>query len=305
MAQSGSDCGSGDAPAESGDKECVKHHIRHPCRYGSRQTELGLFRRDQKALEQVLKHERYGEADADPTVQDAVGKHGVRGTEKTGNRLHKGDPDGGENGTDDDRQPDHHGEIAIGKLPFSLTENAGDERGSAGTDHKAYAADDHDKRHNEIDGGKRGFSDEIGHEQSVHDAVNGDEEHHNDGRQREPEQLPIRKVIGKLDGIFGHMRSFLWYRNGKSVQRLLYDIGWNLSREEAEFPRFLLQFVKDTQHKETRKWNDMETQSARNAGTYVFAAHGVRIYKNTSISNGNVRCYCIVKIAPAPVNKKF
>ena len=49
----------------------------------------------------------------------------------------------------------------------------------------------------------------------------------------------------------------------------------------------------------------METQSARNAGTYVFAAHGVRIYKNTSISNGNVRCYCIVKIAPVPVNKKF
>lgn len=41
----------------------------------------------------------------------------------------------------------------------------------------------------------------------------------------------------------------------------------------------------------------METQSARNAGTYVFVAHGVRIYKNTSISNGNVLCYYIVKIA--------
>ena len=49
----------------------------------------------------------------------------------------------------------------------------------------------------------------------------------------------------------------------------------------------------------------METQSARNAGTYVFAAHGVRIYKNTSISNGNVLCYYIVKIATAPANKKL
>ena len=49
----------------------------------------------------------------------------------------------------------------------------------------------------------------------------------------------------------------------------------------------------------------METQSARNAGTYVFVAHGVRIYKNTSISNGNVLCYYIVRIATAPANKKF
>ena len=49
----------------------------------------------------------------------------------------------------------------------------------------------------------------------------------------------------------------------------------------------------------------METQSARNVGTYVFTAHGVRIYKNTSISDGNVLCYCIVKIAPAPANKKI
>ncbi len=48
----------------------------------------------------------------------------------------------------------------------------------------------------------------------------------------------------------------------------------------------------------------METQSARNAGTYVFTAHGVRIYKNTSISDGNVLCYYIVRIAPAPANKK-
>lgn len=49
----------------------------------------------------------------------------------------------------------------------------------------------------------------------------------------------------------------------------------------------------------------METQSARNAGTYVFTAYGVRIYKNTSISDGNVLCYCIVRIATAPANKKI
>ena len=49
----------------------------------------------------------------------------------------------------------------------------------------------------------------------------------------------------------------------------------------------------------------METQSARNAGTYVFVAHGVRIYKNTSISDGNVLCYYIVRIAPAPANKEI
>ena len=49
----------------------------------------------------------------------------------------------------------------------------------------------------------------------------------------------------------------------------------------------------------------MEMQSARNAGTYVFVAHGVRIYKNTSISDGNVLCYYIVRIATAPANKKI
>ena len=104
-----------------------------------------------------MQHERCGEADDDPPVQNAVGKHFFRGTEEDGDGFHEGKTEHGEDHTHDDGQVNHHGEITVCALVILLPQNDGNQRSATGTDHKAHASENHDEGHYKVYRGKSGF----------------------------------------------------------------------------------------------------------------------------------------------------
>ena len=77
--------------------------------------------------------------------------------------------------------------------------NRSHNRTANGAEHKAQGARDHEKGHDEVHGGEGGLAYEIGDEVAVHHAVNGGEDHHDNGGQGKEKQLFIGEMIGKLD----------------------------------------------------------------------------------------------------------
>ena len=70
---------------------------------------------------------------------------------------------------------------------------------AAGTEHKAHRGHDHQHRENQIHRREGGLSREIGNKKAVHNAINGHEDHHADGRHGKADQPPVGKVIRQLD----------------------------------------------------------------------------------------------------------
>ena len=66
---------------------------------------------------------------------------------------------------------------------------------AANAEHKANRAQDHNKGIEEIDSGKGCDSGIIGDKKAVHHAVNGDEDHHDNGGQGEAQQLAVMKMV--------------------------------------------------------------------------------------------------------------
>ena len=202
LAQARGDGRARDAPVENRDEQRIEHHIRHARRDRRGQTELRLLRHDQKALEHVLQHKRARERDDDPAVEHAVGQHLRRCAEKQRHRPHKHNAHRRQHRADQHGKEDHHGKIAFGLLLVALAEDLGHERRAARADHEADAAEHHNERHDQIDGRERGLTGIIGDEQPVHHAVDRGEDHHDDGREDKLQQLPVGKMVGKLDGSF-------------------------------------------------------------------------------------------------------
>ena len=70
------------------------------------------------------------------------------------------------------------------------------DRATTGTDHEAECGHTHHERHNQIDCSECCLADIVRYEQPIDDTVDGSEDHHDDGRQDEAQQLLISKMFG-------------------------------------------------------------------------------------------------------------
>ena len=68
---------------------------------------------------------------------------------------------------------------------------------AAAAGHKADGTEDHQKRHNDIDGGEGLGTHKVRDKNTVHNSVDGRENHHDDRRKREPQEFFVGKVVGK------------------------------------------------------------------------------------------------------------
>ena len=87
------------------------------------------------------------------------------------------------------------GEVPVALFAVALAESLGHNGRAAGAKHKPHRGQDHQKRHDEVQGGEGGLSGKVGHEEPVHHAVYGRKHHHAHGRQREPDEPPVGEVI--------------------------------------------------------------------------------------------------------------
>ena len=205
LAQARGNGRTGHAPAEYPHKQGVKNHVGHTGGHRDVKAQLGLLRRDKKALEYVLQHERHGEGHDDPAVEDAVADHLVGGAEKIGHRPDENHAHRRKHQAQQHRSPDHHGKHPVGPGLIAFAQNFRHQRGAAGAQHKTHAAQHHNKGHNQVDGRKAGLADKVGHEQPVHHTVDGREHHHHDGREHKTQQLGEGKMIGKLNFLLAHL----------------------------------------------------------------------------------------------------
>ncbi len=156
---------------------------------------MRLFRRDQKALEGVLQHKRSPCQKDDPAIPDTLLHHGAFCAQCFRDRT---DPeqscqrkqDAARNG-----DVDQHRKTAVGFLPVPFSQRLCDNRTPAGADHKARRAEQHQKRIDQVYRRKRRFSHKIGDKQSVYNAINRSEDHHDDGWNHKPDQFPIVKMF--------------------------------------------------------------------------------------------------------------
>ena len=174
----------------------VQYHVGAAGGNGNVQSQLRPLRRHQKALEGVLQHIGDQAQQDDASIADAHREHGLVGAQQPGHRGEKGDAADGEHGAQPDQYIDQQGEDLIGPLVVAGPQSVRHQRTAAGAQHEAHGAQHHEKRHDEVHGGKGVGAHEVGHENTVHHAVDGGTHHHDDGRQSEAQQLSIGKVLG-------------------------------------------------------------------------------------------------------------
>lgn len=194
-------CSTSYAPAESGDKYRIQHHVGHPGADGDDQTQFRAFRQVHEGLEHVLKLSGDDEGNADSSVEHRILQHGWGSSQQKDDLLHEDDTQNGDDNTDDGGDLNHHGEVLIGLLFFTLPTGHGDQGGSTRAEDGAEAAENHDGRHHQIDGSEGIFAHKIGHKKTVHHPVEGGEQHHEHSRSAEAQDAPGRKVIRQLNGI--------------------------------------------------------------------------------------------------------
>ena len=202
LADARGDGGTGHPPAEHPDEQAVQHHVGQSRRHRGVQAQLGFLRGDEEALKYILQHERRRKGDVDAAIEDAVRQHLLSSAKEDSHRLHDQQAEDGENDPQQQGEEDHHGEAAVRPLSVPLSQDLGHQGGAAGADHEPHAPQDHDEGHHQVDGGKGGLSGEVGHEEAVHHAVDGGEDHHDDGGEDETQQLAVGEVVGQLDVCF-------------------------------------------------------------------------------------------------------
>ena len=87
----------------------------------------------------------------------------------------------------------------VGPAGVPLPQGLGNESAAPCTKHKAHCAQNHQERHNEIDGSEGGLPHKIGNKEAVYNAVNRRKDHHHNRRQRKTQQFFIIKMVGKLN----------------------------------------------------------------------------------------------------------
>ena len=158
-----------------------------------------MVRHDKEALKRGLEHEGDAAREQNPPVGDAVGNQRVARARHPGDRLDEEDRENREHHAEQNDRVDDHRKIAAGERLVPLAERPRDQRAAAGAEHEAECADDHREGKDDIDGGERKISDQVGDEKTVHHAVDRGDDHHHDRRQSEAEQLAVGEVVGELN----------------------------------------------------------------------------------------------------------
>lgn len=177
-------------------EQSVQHDVGDAGSNGDVQAQLRPFRRHQKALEGVLQHIGDQAQQDDTSVADAHRQHGLVGAQQPGHRREKGNAADGEHGAQPDQHIDQQGEDLVGTLFVVGSQGVRHQRTATGTQHEAHGTQHHEKRHNEVHGSKGIGAHKVGHENTVHHAVDGGTHHHDDRRQSEAQQFSIGEVLG-------------------------------------------------------------------------------------------------------------
>ena len=94
------------------------------------------------------------------------------------------------------RADGQHRENAVRFFGQLFAELFCNQRAAAGSEHEARTAEDHQNRHDEVDGCKGRFAREVRDEEAVYHAVDRCEDHHDDRRRGEAQKPPNGKMIG-------------------------------------------------------------------------------------------------------------
>ena len=174
----------------------VEQHVGQAGRDREDEAHVRLFCDDEKALERGLQHEGHTAREQDAAIDDTVVDQRVARARKTRDGFHIDHAEQAQHRAEQHDRQDNHGEIAVGLLLVAFAHGARDNGAAACTQHEAERADDHRHREHDVDRAERKVADQVGYEQAVHHAVNRGNHHHDDGRQREPEQLAVGKMVG-------------------------------------------------------------------------------------------------------------
>ena len=160
------------SPGQHGNKQPVQHHVGHTGGNGDVQPQLGLSGGGEQALKLILQNIYGNRQQNHLAVADAVLQQDPLRPHGPGQGPQEQNAPGAQNHAADQRNVDHHGEQPVGLLLPSFPHGFGNQRTAAGAQQKSQAPQHHQKRHNEVDGGKRGLAHIIRHKKSVHHPVN-------------------------------------------------------------------------------------------------------------------------------------
>ena len=183
--------------AENTDQQYIQQHVQHSRDDGHPESEARFFRRHQQALEHDLKDEERQADEEDSPVHHAIAHHGFVGSEKAGDIVQQRPPDSCEQQAGEETDTHQHREDTVGCQGFPLPHCFGYQRATARAEHKAHDAEEHQKGKDQVEGSERGLTSEIRHEQAVHHAVHGGEDHHAHRGQGEPQEFPVGEMVGK------------------------------------------------------------------------------------------------------------
>ena len=181
------------------DEHEVQHHVGRACRHREEQAQLGLFRGNKEALEQVLQHERRLKCQQNTAVGQAAGQQLRRCAQPQSHRLQQRKAESGEQHTQHGGCNHQHTEQLIGAFFIAGAQRHGNKGAAARADHKAEAAQHLDIGVDEVQRRKRRFTCIVRDKEAVHDGVDGGKDHHDNGRCRKFQQPPGGKVVGQLD----------------------------------------------------------------------------------------------------------
>ena len=181
------------------DEHEVQHHVGRARRHREEQAQLGLFRGNKEALEQVLQHERRLECQQNAAIQQTAGQQLGRCAQQQRHGPQQCQADDAENRADAHSRNGQHTEQPVCALLIAHAQRHGDQRTAARADHKAEAAQHLDIGVNEVQRRERRFARAVRDKEAVHNRVDRREDHHDNGRRREFQQPPRGKVVGQLD----------------------------------------------------------------------------------------------------------
>ena len=169
---------------------------------------MGLFGRDEEALEHVLQDKGRQADQQDAAIPQRIVQHLPLCAQQLRHRLNDDQTNGAEHDARRKGRTEEEAEKFVRLFPIALAQRDAHDGTAAGAQHKADAADEHGQRHDEVDRRKGSLAHEVRDAQAVHDAVDGGEQHGADAGQYEPDQPGTGKVIGQLDGVLWHKFSF-------------------------------------------------------------------------------------------------
>ena len=208
LAEEGRDRGTLNAPAEHPHQHDVQHHVGAARAHGESKAQMGLFGRDEEALEHVLQDKGRQADQQNAAIPQRIVQHLSLCAQQLRHRLNDDQTNGAEHDARCKGRTEEEAEKFVRLFSIALAQRDAHDGAAAGAQHKADAADEHGQRHDEVDRRKGRFAHEVRDAQAVHDAVDGGEQHGADAGQHEPDQPGTGKVIGQLDGVLWHKFSF-------------------------------------------------------------------------------------------------